>query len=85
MSDDRHSGAGGVVVAFTLGALIGAVVALLFAPAKGEETREVISEKAREQAQKTRDFVKQQRENLTTAVGRGREAYKSARGEKEQA
>jgi len=85
MSDDRHSGAGGVVVAFTLGALVGAVVALLFAPAKGEETREIISEKAREQAQKTREFVKQQRENLATAVERGREAYKTARGEKEQA
>jgi gas vesicle protein len=84
MSDERHSGAGGVVVAFTLGALVGAVVALLFAPAKGDETREMISEKAREQAQKTRDFLKQQREHLASAVERGREAYQTARGEKEQ-
>jgi gas vesicle protein len=73
-----------VVVAFTLGALVGAVVALLFAPAKGEETREMISEKAREQAQKTREFLQQQKENLATAVERGREAYQAARGEKEQ-
>jgi len=84
MSDDRHNGAGGVVVAFTLGALLGAVVALLFAPAKGDETREMISEKAREQAQKTRDFLKQQREHLASAVERGREAYQAVRGEKEQ-
>lgn len=84
MADDRHNGAGGVVVAFTLGALVGAVVALLFAPAKGEETREVISEKAREQAQKTREFLKHQRENLANAVERGREAYHAARGDKEQ-
>ena len=48
MADDRKSGAAGVVVAFTLGALVGAVVALLFAPAKGEETREMLAEKARE-------------------------------------
>jgi gas vesicle protein len=84
MSDDRHGGSGGVVVAFTLGALIGAVVALLFAPAKGEETREMISEKARDQAQKTREFLKQQREKVATAVERGREAFQTARGEKEQ-
>jgi len=84
MAEDKHGGAGGVVVAFTLGALVGAVVALLFAPAKGEETREMISEKAREQAQKTKEFLKQQRENLATAVERGREAYQTARGDKEQ-
>ena len=84
MSDQRNSGASGVVVAFTLGALVGAVVALLFAPAKGEETRDVIAEKARAGAQKTREFLKQQRETLSTAVERGREAYQAAR-EKEQA
>ena len=71
-------------MAFTLGALVGAVVALLFAPAKGEETREMIGEKARESAQKTREFLKHQRETLASAVERGREAYQAAR-EKEQA
>jgi gas vesicle protein len=84
MSDERGSGAGGVVVAFTLGALLGAVVALLFAPAKGEETRELLGEKAKEGAQKTREFIKQQRETLASAVDRGREAYQAAR-DKEQA
>jgi gas vesicle protein len=84
MSDERINGAGGVVVAFTLGALLGAVVALLFAPAKGEETREILSDKAKEGAQKTREFIKQQRETLASAVERGREAYQAAR-EKEQA
>jgi gas vesicle protein len=84
MSDERNNGAAGVVVAFTLGALVGAVVALLFAPAKGEDTREMIAEKAREGAQKTREFLKQQRETLSSAVERGREAYQAAR-EKEQA
>ena len=76
MSDDRG---GGIVVAFTLGALVGAVVALLFAPAKGEETREALGEKAKEGAQKTREFLKQQRETLSSAVERGREAYQAAR------
>ena len=58
MSDERNSGAAGVVVAFTLGALVGAVAALLFAPAKGEETRELLAEKAREGAAKEA-FVKE--------------------------
>ena len=84
MSDDRNNGAAGVVVAFTLGALVGAVVALLFAPAKGEDTREFLGDKAREGAQKTREFIKQQKETLASAVDRGREAYQAAR-EKEQA
>jgi gas vesicle protein len=84
MADERGNAAGGVLVAFTLGALVGAVVALLFAPAKGEDTREIIGEKARESAQKTREFLKHQRETLASAVERGREAYQAAR-EKEQA
>jgi gas vesicle protein len=84
MAEERGNGAGGVLVAFTLGALVGAVVALLFAPAKGEDTREMLGEKAREGAQKTREFLKHQRETLASAVERGREAYQAAR-EKEQA
>ena len=78
MSEERGGG-GGIVVAFTLGALVGAVIALLFAPAKGEETREALGEKAKEGAQKTREFLKQQRETLSSAVERGREAYQAAR------
>ena len=84
MAEDHGNGAGGVLVAFTLGALVGAVVALLFAPAKGEETREMLGEKARESAQTTREVLKHQRETLASAVERGREAYQAAR-EKEQA
>jgi hypothetical protein len=84
MADERGNAAGGVLVAFTLGALVGAVVALLFAPAKGEDPREMIGGKARESAQKTREFLKHQRETLASAVERGREAYQAAR-EKEQA
>jgi gas vesicle protein len=90
MAEERSSGATGVVVAFTLGALVGAAVALLFAPAKGEETRDYLGEKAREgrekvaeAAAKTREYVQRQRETIATAVERGREAYQTAR-DKEQ-
>ncbi len=90
MSDERSSGATGVVAAFALGAIVGAAVALLFAPAKGEDTREFLGDKAREgrdkvteAAKKTREYLSRQRETIATAVERGREAYQTARGDQE--
>jgi gas vesicle protein len=86
MSRD-DGGAGTVVVAFVLGALTGAAVALLMAPASGEETRRMLAEKAREgrdrandAAQKGRELWDRQRETLSTAFERGKEAYEQARG-----
>ena len=77
---------GGVMVAFVIGALAGAAVALLFAPASGEETREFLGQKAREGKAKARDAVDQgreyytrQRDSIVTAVDRGREAFQQAR------
>jgi gas vesicle protein len=79
--------AGTVIVAFVLGAITGAAVALLMAPTSGEETRRVLAEKAREgreraneAARQGRDIVNRGRETVTTAIERGREAYQQARG-----
>jgi gas vesicle protein len=77
-------------VAFVLGAVAGAAVALLWAPAAGEETRRKLGERAREgrdkateAARQSREFIKAQRENLTSAFERGKEAFDQARGPKE--
>lgn len=67
---NNGSQTGSVLLAFAVGALAGAAVALLYAPAAGEETR-------RKLAQKTREG----RENLATAVERGREVYEQVRKE----
>ncbi len=79
-------GAGTVVVAFVLGALTGAAVALLLAPATGEETRRILSEKAKEGREKASDaarqgkeFLNRQRDTFSSAIDRGREAYNQAR------
>ena len=94
MSRDDGAGAGSVLLAFLLGAVSGAAVALLYAPATGRETREYLGDRAREgreraaeAAQKGRDAIdrgreaiNQGRETVSTAIDRGREAYQQARG-----
>jgi gas vesicle protein len=86
MSRDYNNGAGSVMLAFVVGALTGAAVALLFAPASGEETREYLGQKARESRDRARDAVEQSREfyqrnreGVATAIERGREAFQQAR------
>ena len=86
MAKEEGSGAGSILLAFILGAVSGAAVALLYAPASGRETREYLGDKAREgkeraskAAERSREIISQGRETLTTAIDRGREAYQQAR------
>ena len=58
----KDSSGSSVMIAFVVGALTGAAVALLFAPASGEETRDYLSKKAREGKDKARDAMDQGRE-----------------------
>ena len=85
---NEGSSTGSVLMAFVLGAVAGAAVALLYAPASGEETRRRLAERAREGREKAeqlahegREFINRQRENLTAAVEQGREAFERARKE----
>lgn len=86
MARDEGAGSGSVLLAFILGAISGAAVALLYAPASGQETREYLGERAREgrerateAAEKGRQAVVEGRETLAHAIERGREAYQQAR------
>jgi gas vesicle protein len=86
MRDEGHA-AGIIVTAFLLGAVTGAAVALLLAPASGDETRRKIADRAREgkyratdAARQGREFINRQRETIDHAVERGRQAYQQARG-----
>jgi gas vesicle protein len=87
MGSDNGAGAGNVMLAFLVGAVAGAAVALLYAPVTGRETREFLGEKAKEgkdlateAAARGREVVNQGRETLVTAIEKGREAYQQARG-----
>ena len=87
MARDDSGAAGTIIVAFVLGAVTGAAVALLMAPTTGEEMRRIVGEKARqgrdranEAAQQGREFINRQRDTINSAIDRGREAYHQARG-----
>jgi len=82
----QGSGGGAVLIAFMAGAIAGAAVALLFAPATGDETREFLGQRAREgrdraaeAARQSREILNKQRENLTTAFDRAREQFQTTR------
>jgi len=83
-------GSGAVLLAFMAGAAVGAAVALLFAPAPGSETRAYVNRRAREArdraaqaAEHGREVFNRQRETITTAFDRARQAQRHG-GEGEQ-
>jgi gas vesicle protein len=67
-----------VLMAFLIGGATGAALALLFAPRSGEETRELISDAAREGARRARDVADRGREIGERAVDRGRKLVDDA-------
>lgn len=77
------------LLAFALGALAGAAVVLLYAPASGSETRRKLKDKARAGRDRVsdivedgRDYLSRQRENVEAAVEHGREVFERVRKEK---
>jgi gas vesicle protein len=62
MAKNDSLGGGAVLLAFLAGAVAGAAVALLFAPATGEETREYLGQRAREGREKVVDAARQFRQ-----------------------
>jgi gas vesicle protein len=86
MSNDERAGTSGVLLSFLLGALSGAALAILFAPRSGRETREILGEKLRETADRSRrlgeEAVEKSREAAADATGyleRQREALEKRR------
>jgi len=85
MANDHGITPGGILVAFIAGAAVGAAVALLFAPATGEETREYLGQRAREgrdrandAARQGRDILNRQRDNIASAFERVRDQQRGA-------
>jgi gas vesicle protein len=68
---DNGTSAGTILAVFAIGAIAGAAVALLYAPASGEETRRRLAETARQGreraealAREGREFIDRRREDV---------------------
>ncbi len=83
MAKDEGAGAGSILLAFLLGAVSGAAVALLYAPAPGRETREYLGEKAREGRQRAAEAAERAADagasECSAAVDRLAQAVEEAR------
>ncbi len=88
MSDHMHEGRGGsMAAAFLVGAILGAGVALLLAPASGADTRKRLGKTANRLRQDAKDALEDAMESIEdlkeearTVVDEGREAIRRARG-----
>lgn len=74
MSENGYS-SGSVLLSFLLGGVVGAGLALLFAPQSGRETREKIRELADEVKDKATDYAHQAKEKVSTIVDEGKGYY----------
>lgn len=63
-----------LLAGFGLGALIGAIAGLLFAPKAGEETRHELADRMKELKSKTQDYVAEQRAKRRSLTGEPDEA-----------
>jgi gas vesicle protein len=85
MAHDRDSQAGAVMMAFIVGAIAGAAVALLWAPASGAETRRKLGDALDQGSEKGREYLKKGVERGKDAFEKGKEAFDQARTAKEKA
>ena len=78
---DRDGGNGGIrtfAAGILIGALVGAGIALLVAPSSGEETRRMLSRRARRLAADARDRYEDARHELKQARERRRREHEDA-------
>lgn len=73
MSEERGFSTGSVLLAFVIGGVVGAGLALFMAPQTGRETRQKIKELADEAKQKAADYISQVKEKAASATEHGKE------------
>lgn len=73
MNDNDGFSASSVFLAFILGGIVGAGIALLMAPQSGQETREKIKDFADDIRHKATDYTGQLKDRVTSTVEHGKE------------
>ena len=83
MNNNNGLSAGSVFAAFTIGALAGAGIALLYAPRSGKETRKLITRRSRELVSVATDAlddaketVRDKRKHFVSAMQAGKDAVR---------
>ncbi len=77
----RRSNAGAAFGAFLGGALVGGIVALLFAPRSGAETREIIREFVEDEVDMVKEKATQARDFATDEINKYKRKARRAVGE----
>lgn len=78
MSEERGYGAGGLFVAFLAGGLIGAGLALLYAPVSGEEARKKIGALAGDAKKKAEGMVGEMKGRVESFINEETSVVKAA-------
>lgn len=80
MSDSSNdSSVSGVTVAFATGALVGAGVAILFAPQSGRETRDMVASKANDFKDVAGDVVERGRHLVNDVAHKANDVYEKGK------
>jgi gas vesicle protein len=92
MSDESRNQVGGIVAAFAVGALVGAGIALLYAPQSGRDTRDRLARKTRElkdgageAMDDAKEMVRGKRDQILAAVEAGKDAMENEGGRQRKA
>ncbi len=78
---DYKSSSASWLLSFVLGGLVGAAVALLWAPRSGRQTREQIKDFAGDAKEKAEDYYGQMRGKMSTAMQKGSEMFQQKKSE----
>ena len=74
-NEERSHSASSIILAFFIGGLVGAGVAILLAPQPGRETRQKIKELAEDAKEKAAKYAEQVKSKATSTVGKGKEIF----------
>ncbi|MEW6417964.1 MAG: YtxH domain-containing protein [Nitrospirota bacterium] len=75
MREEGGYSAGSIFLSFLLGGIVGAGLAMLFAPRSGSETRHRIRELAEDVRDKAKDYVEDVKGKITTSMDKGKEFF----------
>jgi gas vesicle protein len=75
MREENGFGSGSILMSFLLGGLVGAGLALLFAPKSGSDTRQMIKEFAGDVKDKTQHYVEDVKGKVSSGIDKGKGLY----------